>query len=215
MSDLPALIETDQRSFTRFMNQYSFALKEIATRIDILKLDFEATHEYSPIEHVAQRLKSPQSIIRKAHERGCSRDLTAIRENIQDIAGIRITCSFVSDIYRVAGMLMQQEGIEVIEYKDYIEAPKPSGYRSLHMIIEIPVHLSDRVERVYVEVQIRTIAMDFWASLEHKIYYKHQKEVPQRLKDELHEAATDIERLDHKMERIHKEIRELKIANED
>lgn len=161
MSDLPALGAGDTQGLTRFMNRYAFALKEIATRIEILKLDFESTHEYSPIEHVAQRLKSPESILRKTHERGCSHDLNSISEHIRDIAGIRVSCSFVSDIYRIAGMLMQQEGLVVVEYKDYIEEPKPSGYRSLHMIITVPVHLSDRVDRVYVEVQIRTIAMDF------------------------------------------------------
>ncbi|TVR06260.1 MAG: GTP pyrophosphokinase family protein [Spirochaetaceae bacterium] len=198
-------------TLTRFMNRYRFALQEIATRIDILKQEFETTHEYSPIEHVSQRIKTPESIISKARRLGVDLSLDAIREQVRDIAGIRITCSFTSDVFRVASMLVQQPDLTVVEYKDYIEEPKPSGYRSLHLIVEVPVYTSDRGDRVCVEVQIRTIAMDFWASLEHKIYYKYRREVPQRLRDDLLEVSEDIKRLDAKMERLHREMQQRKV----
>ncbi len=198
------------------MIRYNFALKEIGTRIDILKEEFESIHEYSPIEHVNRRIKTPESILRKVRRRGYQPTLEVIRERIKDIAGVRISCSFVSDIYRVASMLIQQPDIDVVDYEDYIETPKGSGYRSLHLVLLVPVYLSDRVERVPVEVQLRTIAMDFWASLEHKIYYKYNRDVPEHLLEGLLDAATDIERLDRKMEDIHKEMREFRIvAHED
>ncbi len=206
----------DRQALARFMIRYNFALKEIGTRIDILKEEFESIHEYSPIEHVNRRIKTPESILRKVRRRGYRPTLEVIRERIKDIAGVRISCSFVSDIYRVASMLIQQPDIDVVDYEDYIETPKGSGYRSLHLVLLVPVYLSDRVERVPVEVQLRTIAMDFWASLEHKIYYKYNRDVPEHLLEGLLDAATDIERLDRKMEDIHKEMREFRIvAHED
>lgn len=202
-------------ALTRFMNRYRFALQEMATRIDILKQEFETTHEYSPIEHVSQRIKSPESIIAKARRMGDDLSLDAVRRNVRDIAGIRITCSFTSDVFRVASMLVQQPDLTVVEYKDYIEEPKPSGYRSLHLIVEVPVYTSDRGDRVCVEVQIRTIAMDFWASLEHKIYYKYHREVPERLREDLLDVAEDIRRLDVKMERLHREMQQRKVDDFD
>ena len=212
--DTVVRVQFERRQLTRFMLRYSLALKEVITRIEILKQEFESIHEYSPIEHLSQRVKTPESIVKKAAKIGCDLSIASIEANIRDIAGVRVSCSFVSDIYRVAGLLVQQPDIEVLEVKDYIEQPKPSGYRSLHLITRVPVYLSDRVERVQVEIQIRTIAMDFWASLEHKIHYKYHKDVPQRLRDELRETAADIERLDRKMEKIHKEMRELKMVEE-
>ena len=166
---------------TRFMMVYKFALDEINTRIDILKQEFHYSYEYNPIEHVKSRLKTPESIIEKVYRRGYDLTLPSIRENVKDIAGVRITCSFTSDIYRISEMLQRQKDIRTVEIKDYIKNPKLNGYKSLHLIIEVPVFMSDQVENVYVEIQIRTIAMDFWASLEHKIYYKYDKEVPQYL----------------------------------
>ncbi len=199
-------VQNSKKMLSRFLIRYTFALQEVSTRIDILKQEFQTIHEYSPIEHVKQRIKTPESIMQKVKRRGYDWTIPSIRENIRDIAGIRVSCSFISDIYRVAGMLVQQPDITVVEFKDYIEQPKPNGYQSLHLTVLMPVYLSDRVESVYVEIQLRTVAMDFWASLEHKIYYKYNKEVPQHLRDELHEVAVDIDRLDKKMERIHKEM---------
>ncbi|MFP4066554.1 MAG: GTP pyrophosphokinase family protein [Spirochaetaceae bacterium] len=207
-------VDADTReALFRLRNRYRFALQEISTRIDILRQEFESMHEYSPIEHVSERVKSLDSILRKSQRRALPPTIEAIRESVRDIAGIRVSCSFMNDIYRVAGMLVQQTDLEVVEYKDYIEHPKQSGYRSLHLTVLVPVHLSDRVERVYVEVQLRTVAMDFWASLEHKIYYKYDHEVPEHLLEELRSAAEDVDRLDRRMERIHGQIQERKLTD--
>ncbi|MBU5675627.1 GTP pyrophosphokinase family protein [Alkaliphilus sp. MSJ-5] len=195
---------------TRFMMSYKFALDELNTKIDILKQEFEYIHDYNPIEHVKSRLKSPESILKKIYRKGYELSLPSIRSHIKDIAGIRITCSFISDIYKLSEMLQNQKDIKLINCKDYIKNPKPNGYQSLHLILEIPIFMSDREERVCVEVQIRTIAMDFWASLEHKIYYKYNKNVPEKLIDELKEAANSVSQLDKKMENIHTEMNQLK-----
>ncbi|MDY0409688.1 GTP pyrophosphokinase family protein [Virgibacillus soli] len=198
----------------RFMMSYKFALAEVNTKIDILKQEFQYIHEYNPIEHVSSRVKSPDSILKKVKRKGYEFTLDSIKENIRDIAGIRITCSFIPDIYEVSKMLSNQKDIKVVEVKDYIEHPKPNGYRSLHLIIQIPIFLSDRVENIYVEVQIRTIAMDFWASLEHKIYYKYNKEVPESIRMELKEAAEASTQLDLKMENINEKVRKIKKVND-
>jgi len=199
----------------RFMMLYKFALDELNTKIDILKQEFHYIHDYNPIEHVKSRIKSPESIIKKSYKKGYDLSLPLIKENIKDIAGIRITCSFLSDIYELSAMLQQQQDLRVLEIKDYIKNPKPNGYQSLHLVLEVPVFMSDRVEKVCVEVQIRTIAMDFWASLEHKIYYKYNKEVPMHLIDELKEAATSAALLDKQMENIRKEMNEYKENREE
>lgn len=195
---------------TRFTAVYKFALDEVNTKINILKEEFSIIHEYNPIEHCNSRLKSPESILKKIFKKNIDFSLDAIKENIKDIAGIRITCSFKSDIYALCDMIEKQKDIEVIERKDYIKNPKPNGYQSLHLIVKVPVFLSDREESVCVEIQIRTIAMDFWASLEHKIYYKYEKDIPNRLASELKAAADSASALDDKMEKIHNEVKELK-----
>lgn len=195
---------------TKFMMIYKFALDEINTKIDILKQEFHYSYEYNPIEHVKSRLKTPESIIEKVYRRGYELSLPSIRKNVQDIAGIRITCSFTSDIYKISDMLKSQKDINFLEIKDYIKNPKPNGYKSLHLILEVPVFMSNQMENVPVELQIRTIAMDFWASLEHKIYYKYDKEVPQHLLKELKKAADTVSQLDQKMEDIHNEVTKLK-----
>ncbi|MED1470422.1 GTP pyrophosphokinase family protein [Bacillus salipaludis] len=198
---------------TRFMMAYKFALDEMNTKIGILQDEFNFIHDYNPIEHVKSRLKSPESILKKVYRKDFDFTLASIKENIKDIAGIRITCSFRSDIYEISKMIANQKDVRVVEYKDYIQNPKPNGYQSLHLILEVPIFMSDREELVYVEVQIRTIAMDFWASLEHKIYYKYNEEVPQKMIVELKEAATMATHLDQKMERLHKEISVIKEEN--
>lgn len=196
---------------TRFMMMYKFALQEVETKIDILQEEFQYLHDYNPIEHTKSRLKSPESIMKKLFRKGGGmQSLKAIRETIKDIAGIRITCSFVSDIYQVSQMLQAQDDLEIVSVKDYIKHPKPNGYKSLHLLVKVPVFMSDRQESVYVEVQIRTVAMDFWASLEHKIFYKFDGTVPQHLLDELKQAADTANELDEKMERLHREVYEIK-----
>ncbi|WP_396954095.1 GTP pyrophosphokinase family protein [Neobacillus niacini] len=195
------------------MMAYKFALDEMNTKINILQDEFNFIHDYNPIEHVKSRLKSPESIMKKMYRKGLDFTFASIKENIKDIAGIRITCSFLPDIYEISKMIAGQKDVRIVEYKDYIQNPKPNGYQSLHLILEIPIFMSDREEHVYIEVQIRTIAMDFWASLEHKIYYKYNEEVPERMIVELKEAATMAAHLDQKMERLHKEIAVIKEEN--
>ena len=207
-------IENLQKTLTKYMMYYKFGMEEINTKISILQQEFQYVHSYNPIEHVKSRLKTPQSIINKVHRRGYEFTIDSIRKNVLDIAGIRIICSFTSDIYSVSKMLVNQRDIEVVEYKDYIKNPKPNGYQSLHMILKIPVFMSDRVEEAFVEVQIRTIAMEFWASLEHKIYYKYDKEIPENLKNDLKDAADQISQLDYKMEQIHMHMQKLKFEND-
>lgn len=195
---------------TRFLLQYRFALKEVETKVEILQEEFQLIHEYNPIEHITSRVKSPQSILNKMIKKGCTASVEDVKEKIRDIAGVRIICSFTEDIYKICDMLKSQQDIDVIQIKDYIKNPKPNGYRSLHMIIKIPIFMSDRIENVYVEIQIRTIAMDFWASLEHKIYYKYNKEIPKHIQDGLREAAEQATELDKKMENLNREINILK-----
>lgn len=194
---------------------YKFALDEIETKIDILKEEFQTLHDYSPIEHTKSRLKSPDSIMNKMLRKNHDLSLKSIRNNIKDIAGLRITCSFISDIYVVSEMLQRQDDLKVLQVKDYIQHPKANGYRSLHLLVEVPVFMSDTREHVCVEIQIRTIAMDFWASLEHKIFYKYSQSVPQSLLNELKAAAESANALDHQMERLHREVKEVKEANSE
>lgn len=204
---IPRLDRLETRDdFSRLMLSYKFGLDEVLTKVNILKEEFSYIHDYSPIEHVHSRLKSPESILKKALRKKCPLTVDDIRTQISDIAGIRITCSFVADTYIIRDLLSRQDDITVIEVKDYIESPKPNGYQSLHLIVEVPVFMSDRVEPVRVEIQIRTVAMDFWASVEHKIYYKYEGAVPDSLLDELREAARAVNRLDVKMEGLYDEV---------
>ncbi|MFB5195338.1 GTP pyrophosphokinase family protein [Neobacillus sp. KR4-4] len=194
----------------RFSLMYKFGLDEMNTKINILKEEFIHIHEYNPIEHTNSRLKSPESILKKMHAKNLSFSLESIKENIKDIAGIRIVCPFITDVYKISQIIENQQDVELVKRKDYIKNPKPNGYQSLHLIIKIPVFMSDKVEMVFVELQIRTIAMDFWASLEHKIYYKYDKEIPERIKNDLKEAALSASELDFKMEKINNEVTTLK-----
>jgi len=208
-------LKSIRQEITRFLLKYKFALDEMETKIEILKEEFESLHDYSPIEHTKTRLKSPESMLKKLLRKGGQFSFEAINEHVKDIAGLRITCSFVSDIYRVSEMLQKQSDLNVIEVKDYIKHPKRNGYQSLHLLIEVPVFLSDRIEQVCVEVQIRTIAMDFWASLEHKIFYKYNQDVPQQILIELKEAADTANALDHQMERLMNKVQAIKNSKSD
>ena len=212
--DFPSDLRAIRTELTRFMMSYKFATDEMMTKVNILKEEFSAIHDYSPIEHVSHRLKSPEGILKKANRKGYPLNLEGVRDNIQDIAGIRITCSFISDTYRVLEMLTGQRDITVLQVKDYIKSPKPNGYKSLHLIVTIPVFMSDRVQPVTVEVQIRTVAMDFWASLEHKIFYKYDGAVPPALVGELKQAADVANQLDVDMERLHDQVTSLGAAAE-
>ncbi|EWH21946.1 GTP pyrophosphokinase [Bacillus haynesii] len=178
---------------------YKFALDQMDTKFSIISQEYNLIHGHNPIEHTKSRVKSFESLINKLVRKGCDITTKAAKEHINDIAGLRIVCSFLSDIYNMVEVLKEHEDIKILKMKDYIKNPKPNGYRSLHLIVEVPVYLTNRVEYAKVEIQIRTIAMDFWASLEHKIYYKLNNEVPNQLTDELKEAADIANYLDEKM----------------
>jgi putative GTP pyrophosphokinase len=178
----------------------------LTTKVNILKEKFTDGDGHCPIAAVSSRVKTLDSIRRKAQRICCPLTVDDICTNILDIAGVRVTCGVISDTYRIATMLSQQPDVTVIEVEDYIAHPKPNGYKSFHMIIEVPVYLSDRVERVPVELQIRTIAMDLWASVEHKIYNKYERAMPRRLLNELTDAAAAAHRMDMKMQRLYDEV---------
>ena len=189
---------------------YSAALRQMETKMQILNDEFQHVHQYNPIEHIKARIKTPESIVKKLKRYGQESTIDNMVKYINDIAGIRIICSFTSDIYRIADMIRDQKDIQVIAVKDYITYPKASGYKSYHMIVSIPVYLSDRTVDTKVEIQIRTVAMDFWASLEHKLQYK--KNIPESqakfLKDELYDCAQQSAALDKRMQNIRNIIAE-------
>lgn len=188
---------------------YNSALKEIGTKLEILNDEFQHVHQYNPIEHIKSRIKTSESIVKKLKRHGYESTIENMIQYVNDIAGIRIICSFTSDIYRIADMLRNQSDIKVFSVKDYIKNPKPSGYKSYHMLITVPIFLSDRIVDAKVEVQIRTVAMDFWASLEHKIHYKFEGNAPAHIKEELVECAHMISDLDARMLSINEEVHAL------
>lgn len=185
---------------------YNAALKQVETKIEILNDEFQHVHQYNPIEHIKARIKTPESIVKKLKRHGYESTIDNMVKYINDIAGIRVICSFTSDIYQIAEMVRQQKDIQIIAVKDYITYPKASGYKSYHMIVTVPVYLSDRIVDTKVEIQIRTVAMDFWASLEHKIHYKFEGDAPEHIKSELVECAKMVSDLDIRMLSLNEEI---------
>ena len=203
---------------------YNAALKQINTKLEILNDEFQHVHRYNPIEHIKSRMKTSESIVKKLKRYGYESTIENMVKYINDIAGIRVICSFTSDIYRIADMIRNQNDIKVISVKDYMKHPKASGYKSYHMLVTVPVFLSDRIVEVKVEIQIRTvrvevqlrtIAMDFWASLEHKINYKFEGNAPQHIKTELVECARMVSDLDARMLSLNEEILSLSGETED
>lgn len=201
-------------SWNTAMLIYNSALKEMGTKVEILNDEFQHVHQYNPIEYVKTRLKTPESIVKKLKRYGHEDSIQNMIEYCNDIAGIRIVCSFTSDIYRLAEMIGKQSDITVISIKDYIKNPKPSGYKSYHMIVTIPIFLSDRMVDTKVEIQIRTIAMDFWASLEHKIYYKFEGHAPSYISHDLQECSKIVSELDEKMLMLNEAILKAKEEQE-
>jgi len=194
------------KEWHKLIKLYEFGVDEIFTKIKILTEELRVFYNEAPVEHIKTRVKEPNSIIRKLTKINVEPTPENAMVHLSDIAGIRIVCSYTSDIYRIFDMLKKQSDIKLLKYKDYIETPKPGGYQSLHMIVSIPVFLSDGPVDVKVEIQIRTIAMDFWASLEHKLKYKNYEQVPKHIKEELLECAYIINDLDSRMLRIKYEI---------
>jgi putative GTP pyrophosphokinase len=193
---------------------YSCAIREVKTKLDVLSDEFSSQRKRNPIEFITSRVKTPESIVNKLRRKGFPMSMESAVDNLYDIAGVRVICSFVDDIYAVRDMLANQDDVTVLMEKDYIRNPKPNGYRSLHLIISIPVFFSTGRRDTYVEVQIRTIAMDFWASLEHDL--KYNKEVPDvdRIQRELKKCADDIAATDQKMMRLRDEIDSMRQAEE-
>lgn len=185
---------------------YNAALRQVETKLEILNDEFQHVHQYNPIEHIKARIKTPESIVKKLKRHGYESTIENMVKHVNDIAGIRVICSFTSDIYRIADMIGEQKDIKVMGVKDYITFPKASGYKSYHMIVSIPVYLSDRIVDTKVEIQIRTVAMDFWASLEHKIHYKFEGDAPEHIRNELVECAKMVSDLDARMLSLNEEI---------
>ena len=201
------LYYNEEDEWNRALLLYDSVLREINTKLEILNNEFKQAHQYNPIEHITSRIKSPESIARKIRKKGLELTVENIVKYVNDVAGVRIICSFTSDIYRIASSISNQDDVTVLRVKDYIANPKPNGYMSYHMIVSIPIFLTNDVIDTKVEIQIRTIAMDFWASLEHKIYYKFEGKAPAGIKDELKECANIISFLDEKMLSINESVK--------
>lgn len=202
------IIEDNMMPFKKLMAYYNCAIMQVETKFNVLNQEFSLEYDRNPIETIKTRLKSPESIVKKLTRRNLPLTTRSITENLSDVAGVRVICSFTEDIYLLADCLLQQDDVKLIEVKDYIKNPKPNGYRSLHLIIEVPIYLKDEKKNMRVEVQLRTIAMDFWASLEHKLSYK--KDIPQDeeelLRRELLDCAQISADLDLRMEKIKNRI---------
>ena len=200
------IFEEMLRDYTQIQNVYEAAIREINSRLETLDSEFQFKHRHNPIHHIMSRIKTLPSILRKLGAIGCPLSITSAKKNLRDIAGVRVICPYVDDIYHVARLLLSQDDISLIEEKDYIKHPKDNGYRSLHIVVDVPVFLSQGKVFIPVEIQIRTVAMDFWATLEHGIRYKSAAEVPQSIVDELRECADVIARTDDRMEEIFKAL---------
>ncbi|EPR09483.1 GTP pyrophosphokinase [Ruminiclostridium papyrosolvens] len=202
-------INSLKNSFFEMQHLYQSAIREISTKLEILDDEFQVIHKRNPIHHMQSRIKSIKSIFGKLSRREHEISLESAKANLHDIAGIRVVCYYIDDIYMIAKMLTQQDDIVLLRVTDYIQNPKENGYRSLHLVVSVPVFFSDRKEIVPVEIQIRTMAMDFWASLEHQLRYKTNDTVPLSVAQELQECADTIAKTDLKMQSIYKSIEEL------
>ena len=202
----PAIIEKLQ-GFFALQQQYGAAIKEVRTKLEVLDDEFRVKFDHNPIHHMEYRLKSPHSMVEKLRRRGLPVTIPSIRENLHDVAGVRVICNYIDDIYRIADLLVKQDDITLLCTKDYIANPKPNGYRSLHLVIEIPIFLLEQRLLMPVEVQIRTIAMDFWASLEHQLKYKAATQVPDDVREELYQCAIAIADIDERMQNICRKLR--------
>ena len=205
--DMFGVLKTSSDEWEKMRLIYDAALREVNTKLETLNNEFKLRHQYNPIEHITSRIKSPESIAKKLKHNGYDITVGNIIRHINDVAGIRIICSYTTDIYRIAKLIAAQSDVTVLKIKDYIANPKPNGYKSYHMIISVPIFLSEQIVDTKVEIQIRTIAMDFWASLEHKMYYKFEGNAPENIRRELKECADLVAFLDQKMLAINEEIR--------
>lgn len=203
-------LETMLIQLQEIMVMYRSAIKEVNTKLEVLNDEFQYMQKRNPINHIQYRVKTPKSILEKLEKRGFPLTLESAQENLSDIAGIRVICPFLDDIYTVADLLTTQDDVTVLRVSDYIKEPKFNGYRSLHLIIEVPVFFSSGPKAVKVEIQIRTIAMDFWASLEHQLRYKAAESVPESIVADLKGCADVIAKTDQKMQKIQKQVKSLR-----
>ena len=187
---------------------YTAALTQLEAKMETINEEFKTLHKYNPIEHISSRIKSKESIYKKLNKKGLAPTYENLVKTINDVAGLRIICSFIPDIYKIVEMLENMQDINVLKKKDYVTTPKESGYSSYHLIVSVPVNLSVGTIDVKVEIQIRTMAMDFWASLEHKINYKYDKNVPKSVKKELRDCAKMTQKLDKRMSNLGKSLME-------
>lgn len=194
------------QDYLALQHLYQAALKQLQIKFEVLNDEFRVRSGRSPIHHIETRLKSTSSIVQKLRSRNYAVTLASAKQNLNDIAGIRVVCSYIDDVYRVAEMLLRQSDIVLLKAQDYIKNPNFNGYRSLHLDIQLPIYLSDHTEHVNVEVQLRTVAMDFWASLEHDLRYKSQKNIPAHISQEMLEASQSIATIDRQMQAIYQEI---------
>ena len=213
-SNVIDVIQDNKRPFDELMSKYRCAIMEIETKFKVLNEQYSLQYDRNPIETIKTRLMSMESISRMLAQKGKSFSAKSMEENLDDIAGVRVICSFQEDIYTLAKCLLDQDDIELLETKDYIKNPKPSGYRSLHLIVRVPIFLQNAKCFMKVEVQLRTIAMDFWASLEHKIYYKFEGNAPEYISRDLRECAGIVGQLDAKMLSLNEAILEAKEKQE-
>lgn len=183
--------------------RYAAAIKEISTKLEVLDSEYRLRHDYNPIHHMQSRLKTIDSIMEKIERKGWPKEISSLYK-VTDFAGVRVICNYIEDIYTVESSLLRQDDIKLIRRTDYIREPKESGYRSLHLVVEVPIFLSDRTYNMPVEIQIRTIAMDTWASLEHELKYKKKDSMPEYIAEELKRCARSMAELDMTMQRIHK-----------
>jgi len=205
-SGFPEGLIEQASEFKELMMQYRCALMEVETKLNVLNAEFTMKNNRNPFESIKSRIKTPRSILEKLQRKGYEISVKGIEENLADVAGIRVICSFPDDIYATAKMLTDQDDIRVLEVKDYIINPKPNGYRSLHLILEVPIFLSNEKKNMKVEVQFRTIAMDFWASLEHKLKYKKNIENAEEISKELQRCAEASSQLDLRMQALRDRI---------
>ena len=190
--EIPETFRETARQFQEAMMQYSCAIREFKTKLEVLNDELSMRNARNPIEMIKARVKKPKSIVEKLQRRGLPLSIESMESNLDDIAGVRVICSFVDDIYEISRMLERQDDVTIIAIKDYIKAPKENGYRSYHMIVEVPVFFSSSKKNIRVEVQIRTIAMDCWASIEHELKYKHDIANPELMQQELKHCSDQI-----------------------
>ena len=206
--EIPDSFLNEAARFREMMMMYMCAIREVKTKLEVLNDDLAIKNQRNPSQMIKARVKKPASIVEKLKRRGHPVSVNSIVEHLDDVAGVRVICSFVDDIYTIAEMLARQDDVNVLMVKDYIRSPKVNGYRSYHMIIEIPVFFSDRKQKIRVEVQIRTIAMDFWASLDHQMKYKKNLDDSGEISEELKECAEVIAQTDMRMLNIRRKIEE-------